>query len=430
MRLSPKGLIGWSILVVATIVLVQLLASVAFYSVIDRQSLREDHARRIAELLVVGARVNAAEGPKAASKAMSTSYLDVTVRDEPPVIPAKVDRNAAAIAEYVRRWEPELAAGELVIWSERGARGHDDLVGAMRMGEGQWLSFRSRDFPRGWPIALRATMMTLVVGLCCLALSIYALRHLGGPLRRLTYAAQAFGRGRPTPVEIGGPADLQDLGRAFNEMQERITGLIEDQARSMDAISHDLRTPLSRLQLASEFVKPADARKIIADNVAELDLLLNSLSAYLRAQHEPSDPSQVDLAQVARSAAERFAGKVAYIGPETCVVRTHRTPLEQALIRLVDNGVRYGGGAEVELRLASGAPEIHVRDHGPGIPPQDLGRIYEPFFRVDDARARDTAGFGLGIPTAQRLLHRFGGEMEARNREGGGLDVTIWPPRP
>ena len=428
-----RGFVGRSIWVVAAIVLAQLIASVAFYSAIDRQTLREDHARRIAELLVVGERVSKL-GQADFDQVMSSHYLQAQVVALPPEGPPTTRAQtgeADAIVEYVRRWEPDLAKRPLRLWSESRPEGGRDLVGVMALKDGRWLTFRSRNFPRPWPIALRAVATTLVFSLVCVGLGAYALRQLGEPLRRLTEASRHVGESPPSPIQVDGPNDIVELGRAFNDMQRRIAGLIEDQARAMEALSHDLRTPLARLTLAADYIEPADIKSLVEDNVGELDAMLRSLADWLRAQHSASVAEPVDLPGLIRGVIARWPDKVRYEGDKTLTVTTHRGPLEQALIRLIDNAVRFGGQAKVRL-TADGpdGPLIEVLDQGPGLTDEAMARIYEPFFRGDAARARDTGGFGLGIPTAERLIKRFGGKLVIGNRDGGGVSAKVWPPLP
>jgi len=416
-------------LVVGAILGLQLVASISFYARIDREALREDHARRVAELLVVSQRVHAL-APLAGTdvaRVVTTSYLEVAVSDHPPSPPETHDPEAAAIKAAIVRWEPTLARTELSTWIRRDSLGGKDLLGAIRLTDGRWLSFRSRDFAGAWPMVLRVTLMTVLFAGLGLAFAVFVLRELGRPLRNLAKAARAFGHGPHTPVSIEGSADLRDLERAFNEMQDRIASLIADQARSMDAISHDLRTPLARLQLAAEFAEPEDVRQLFKANVAELDQMLSSLSAYLRAQHQPSVPEEVDLAKLTRDTLSALGRKARYRGPESLLITTHRGPVEQALRLLVDNAIRHGGDAEVSLQDGP-KPTIRIRDHGSGMTAEDLEQVYQPFFRGDRARSRDTAGFGLGVPTAARLLTRFGGDLNILNAPDGGLLVTLTPP--
>ncbi|WP_395670837.1 ATP-binding protein [Phenylobacterium sp.] len=422
----PRSLIGRSMLLIGAILGLQLAASIFFYVRIERETLREDHARRVAEFLVVSRRVHAlaARGQPDVDRVMTSRFLEADILEANARPSAKATPEGEALRRAIVRWEPELAASELVLWTPRGGK---DLAGAMRLEDGRWLSFRSRDFASMWPTAVRVMWMTVLFAVLCLAFAALSLKALGRPLRDLAQAARAFGRGPHAPVTVEGSADLRDLGRAFNEMQDRITGLIEDQARSMEAISHDLRTPLARMQLATQFVEPEDIRTLLTANVEELGEMLRSLSAFLRAQHQQSEAETVDLAALVRDALGAREEAASYDGPESLPVQTHRAPLEEALKRLLDNAFRYGGGARVTLDPAG--PKILIHDRGAGMSPEDLEQIYRPFFRADLARARNTAGFGLGVPTAARLLTRFGGDLEIANAPSGGLLVTITPPR-
>ncbi|MEW5684690.1 MAG: ATP-binding protein [Pseudomonadota bacterium] len=425
------GLIDRSLLVVAGILALQVVVSLFFYALIQRDSLREDHARRVAELLIVSQRAHqTGDAPGGdVGRLMSSSYLQARVERRPPTVVGRPDAAAEAIRRAMVRWEPSLGHAQLSLWTRDDRQGGSDLHGVMRLSDDAWLTFRSTGQSRYWPTAGRIALMTVLFATLSLAASFVILRQFGKPLRRLTEAAGALGRRRHASVAVEGPAEVRALGRAFNEMQDRIAGLIEDQRRAMEAISHDMRTPLARLQLAAEFVKPADARELVVANVTELDALLKSLSAYLHAQHQESDVEPTDLPGLIREVLSPWGPAARYQGPKSLTLPAHRTALREALVRLVENAVRHGGGAEVRLVAAkNGAPRIEVRDHGPGMSPEDLEHVFEPFFRADGARARNTAGFGLGVPTATRLLRRFGGDLEIANAPDGGLVVSIQPP--
>lgn len=424
------GLVDRSLLVVAGILVLQVVVSLFFYALIQRESLREDHARRVAELLIVSQRAHQMSGDQGdVGRLMSSSYLQAQVARQPPPVTGRSDAAAEAIRRAMVRWEPSLAGAQLALWTRADGDGGSDLHGVMRLSDDAWLTFRSTGQSRYWPTAGRIALMTVLFATLSLAASFVILRQFGKPLRRLTAAASALGRRPHASVALEGPAEVRALGRAFNEMQDRISGLIGDQRRAMEAISHDMRTPLARLQLAAEFVRPADARELVVANVTELDALLKSLSAYLQAQHQESDLEPTDLAGLIREVLSPWGRSARYTGPASLTLPAHRTALREALVRLVENAVRHGGGAEVRLFAgADGSPRIEVRDHGPGMSPEDLAQVYEPFFRADGARARNTAGFGLGVPTATRLLRRFGGDLEIANAPDGGLLVSIQPP--
>lgn len=427
-HLGSHRLLGYATLLLLVIGLVQVAASLLFYKVIDRQAMRDDHARRVAELLVVSDRVHRLD-PAATPTIMTTRHLDASLAAAPAIRRSSAAHEIEEIRRHILAWEPKLAQRMLALDIERGQGGQRHLVGSMRLADGAWLNFRSRDISSGWPIVLRATMMTLLITLLCVGAGVIALRLLTTPLRRLSEAVASVGEGHPAPVKESGPSDLRSLARSFNDMQARIAGLVEDQARSFEAISHDLRTPLSRLKLASDFVAEGDVARIVSSSADEMETMLMSLQRFLRAQHLESEPEPVDLAALVRDVLARFPERTSLTLPGDAVATTFREPLMLALEALVENALQYGETARVSIASTQEGWQIEVADDGPGIPEEAFEQILDPFFRLDSARARNTAGFGLGIPTAHRLLQRFGGALAFRNVQGG-LIVRVTVPKP
>jgi signal transduction histidine kinase len=408
---------------------VQAVASLAFYDVIDKETLREDHARRVAELLVVSNRLHELH-PEAVGSTMSTSHLEVALANSPHAISGRDAEAVAEIRGYILRWEPTLAGQQLMLGLEPSRLGYGNLVGAMRLRDGHWLNFRSRDVTSGWPIALRATVLTLITAVVGFALSLWSLRIITRPLRELTDAADAIGKGQVVPVRESGPDDLRSLARSMNAMQERIAAMLEDQARSFEAISHDMRTPLSRVTIAADLIDDREISDLVRDATAEMEAMLMSLQRYLRAQHLAPEPVTIDLGlAVTDLVLGGFPGKASVEIVPGAVVQTWREPVLMALHPLIANAVHYGGKARVKVEAdAGGHWHVLIADDGPGISEDQFERILAPFYRIDDARARDTAGFGLGIPTAHRLLQRFGGELSFARSESGGLLVNVLVP--
>lgn len=408
---------------------VQALASLLFYNAIDKETLREDHARRVAELLVVSQRLHEV-APQAVARTMSTSHLEVALEAAPHVASGPTDGAVDEIRRHILRWEPSLGSKALVLGIEPSRRGFRDLVGAMQLSDGRWLNFRSRDISSGWPIALRATVLTLITAVLGLGLALWSLRIMTRPLRDLTDAADAIGQGKVVPVRESGPDDLRSLARSMNAMQARIAAMLEDQARSFEAISHDLRTPLSRVTIAADLIDDAEIAGLVRDSTAEMEAMLMSLQQYLRAQHLAAAPEPVDLGlAVADMLAGVFPGQARLDVAPGATVTTYREPLLLALRALVENAIHYGGFADVRaMPDAQARWTITVEDTGPGIPEDQFERILAPFYRIDEARARDTAGFGLGIPTAHRLLQRFGGGLAFGRAASGGLSVQVMVP--
>jgi len=408
--------------------LVQLAGSLAFTQMIDRQTLRDDHARRVAELLVVSDRVHAI-APARTAQAMTTGHLAARIAPAPLVKRPSRDKVVADIARRIVAWEPQLASRALHLTVVSSGHDSKDLVGSLQLADGQWLNFQSDDISSMWPVAWRANVLTSVLAIAVLGAGLAVLDLLGRPLRRLTRAAEAIGHGRDVAIdETHGPRDLRDLAHAMNAMQDRIARLLQDQARSFEAISHDLRTPLARQKMAASLIDDPEVAGIIAGSATEMDDLLTSLQTYLRAQHLAATPERIDLPAFLADLLAEFGDRVTITGPPRAQVLTWREPLALAVHALVENAVRYGETAQVGIEGEGDGWTIAIADPGPGIPESYHTAILQPFFRVDEARGRTTKGFGLGIPTAHHLMMRFDGALSFASAPTGGLVVRLRVP--
>ncbi|WP_232491879.1 sensor histidine kinase [Novosphingobium kaempferiae] len=407
----------------------QLAASLVFYQSIDRQTLNEDHARRIAELLVVSDRIHAAD-PRLTAPIMTTRHLAAAVGNAPSVATPTTDKTLVRIERRIIEWEPSLGGRALRLAMQGPPGGKCDLVGAIRLSDGHWLNFRSRDINAMWPVALRATVLTLATTVAFMAIGLVALHVLTRPLRRMSDAADAIGRGRQVTIREGGTPDLRKLAHSMNLMQERIARLLQDQAKSFEAISHDLRTPLSRQKVAAELIDDAELGGVILASVDEMEALLASLQRFLRAQHLEAEPEELDLDETVREVLYPYAERARVVTQGPAPVRTFREPLALALAALVENAIQFGGEARISVLRHEGHWRIEIADSGPGIPSDYFEAILDPFFRLDAARARDTKGFGLGIPTAHRLMARFDGQLSFAAAPDGGLVARLDVPQP
>lgn len=422
--LRSQRLIAYAMGLFLLVALVQVTASILFYEAIDRNALYQDHARRVAELLVVSDRIHRLD-PALTARTMSSRYLDVRIAGQPRVTSSDDEDAVTRIREYIVAWEPGLAARDIMLGIVPGTVGRQDLVGSMALTDGNWLNFRSRDISSGWPIVLRAIAVTLAITLLCVALGLYGLHLLARPLSRLSQAMARLGSNHPVPLEERGPADVRGLFRSFNEMQVRIADLENNQSKSFEAISHDLRTPISRLKLVADFVSDTEISRIVQGSANEMEAMIMSLQAFLRAEHLESDVSSFDLTASVAGLLEPYGARAELKAPAEVIIGTYREPLERALMPLFDNAVQYGQGLRVTVRSSGEDWLIEMDDDGPGIAKQHFEAVLDPFFRADEARARDTPGFGLGIPTAHRLLTRFGSALSFHKNAIGGTTVRV-----
>ncbi|UEM23285.1 HAMP domain-containing protein [Skermanella mucosa] len=302
---------------------------------------------------------------------------------------------------------------------------------ALPLSDGTWLVFRS-DPDRDGPFRLiRFGLWMCLVGLVIFGLSLWAGRRLSAPLKRFAEAAQRLGVDGEAPLlPEAGPRELRQATRAFNQMQTRLHRFVEDRTQMLAAISHDLRTPLTRLRLRAEFVEdPEQQRKMLAD-LEEMEAMIASTLAFARddARKEPRVP--IDLAALLQSLVDDLgdAGyEVEYSGPEHRTIACRPVALRRAIGNLIDNALKYGGCARVALldHQEDGHVAIRIDDDGPGIPVEEQEKVFAPFYRLERSRSRDTGGTGLGLSVARTIARAHGGDVTLRNRPGGGLSADL-----
>ena len=430
-RLLPlrrPRMLGYATLLIVSLAAVQLISSILFLGMINRDTIHEDHARRVAELLVVGDRIHRLYGPDAV-QLMRARHLDVAIGASPVSANRSPHADITSLKDRIVAWEPSLASRELALDLHRGENGRADLVGSMQLHDGHWLIFRSDDVSSSWPIAVWAMAVTTATAILWILVGLYLLRRLGKPLEQLVQAVASRSADATAVLPERGASDVRALARSINDMQSRITTLVSSQAQTFEAISHDLRTPLSRLKVAADFVAESDIAQIVGSSADEMEDLLRSLQRFLRAQHITSEPETLDLAVELQSIISTVSDRVTVrTSSAEAHAFTYREPLHLILQPLIENAVQYGKWAEVDLARSAGSWVITITDDGPGIPAAYHERILDPFFRLDEARARNTRGFGLGVPTAAQILQRFGGALSFSEGPSGGLSVRVVVP--
>jgi signal transduction histidine kinase len=257
-----------------------------------------------------------------------------------------------------------------------------------------------------------------------------AVRLATRPLSRLAEAADRFGSDRSAPaLEESGPIEVTRAAVAFNAMRARVGAALDERLRILAAIAHDLRTPLTRMRLRSEMLPDAELRERLQSDIAEMQGLVEEGLEYARTAHAAVEAVRpVDLHALLDSLCFDYqdAGhRVQWSGKHEAPLRTRPQALRRVVTNLVDNALRFGGEAEIAVESLPSEVAIAVRDRGPGIAPDDLERVLEPFVRGDGSRSRDTGGAGLGLAIASELAAALGGVLSLRNREGGGLEARL-----
>ncbi len=296
-----------------------------------------------------------------------------------------------------------------------------------RPGDDYWLGLSLKHLEGG-----ASTLLLLLlgsIGLASFAGAFVLARHINRPLQQLALAAAKVGQGeQPTPIEPGGPAEIQALGRAFERMAQDVRRLAQDRELLLAGISHDLRTPLARLRLAAEMMDEADPdlRDGIVADVEDMDAIITQFLAYVRdGRDEPR--LELDLNALVEEVCRRHEGAGRSIQLELAPLPTlslRPLAVKRLLANLVDNAFYYGAEpvAVQTWRLPDGV-RLSVLDHGPGLPPEHLESLFQPFTRLDQARAGK--GSGLGLAIARRIARLHGGELSLHNRPQGGLEARL-----
>jgi two-component system OmpR family sensor kinase len=272
---------------------------------------------------------------------------------------------------------------------------------------------------------------TTVMAAGIVLLSVFIARWLIRPIRKMAAAVHALNPDSESgKVPEKGPWEVRELGRAFNDRQRRIKRLIDERTRALAAVSHDLRTPLTRLKLRLEDVNPVTASAMAAD-IEELEQMIEATLSYLKGDDAGEQPRPIDLAALLETlASDAFdrGQEVSVSGPRSLTVFGRRIGLKRAFANIIQNALKYGDRARVSLLVLPEAVQVQIDDDGPGIPADKLSLVLEPFVRLEDSRSRETGGAGLGLAIAKANVEASGGSLSLSNRPEGGLRVLVTLP--
>jgi signal transduction histidine kinase len=235
------------------------------------------------------------------------------------------------------------------------------------------------------------------------------------------------------PLPENGPAEIAQAARAFNAMQRDIKRYLETRAQALAGVSHDLRLPITRLRLRLEKIEEGELRNKMENDLTEMDQMIGSTLEFLRAGSSAEKASRLDLNALVESVTEDMITVGATIRQHGSVAQpmlVRPQALRRCLTNLLENARRYGGGdVDISLQEKEGRVEIRVDDRGPGIPKDDLERVFEPFVRIESSRAKQTGGSGLGLAIARAIARAHSGDVRLEPREGGGISAILTLPR-
>lgn len=446
-RLWPRTLFGQLLLImVSGTLVVQLMSSSIWFDVRFAQVLEAPvrlMAARVAPLIAqADCHVPSAQVPPRYRVRCADRLPAARHDDRPGRHRIELLLNQALTYELGQPRAVRLLLGELideqgrpVVWHSlfglRTAQAH--LRFAVGLPDGHWLIVEGREL-QGWSgesawvligdYLLRVYVLRIIA---VLVVCLVAVRLCLRPLQRLSEAARGLGQNlAQPPLRLDGPQEVRQAAQAFNAMQQRLVGMIHDKAYFLAAVSHDLRTPLTRMRLRLERLPEGVDKDRLRQNVAQMDGMIGQVLDYLHAG-EQQNLQVVTLERlVSRVCADlASADEPLPVQGRVGAVEVDALMMQRCLQNLITNALRYGREVGVRLEREAGWVRVHVEDRGPGIDPAQLASIVEPFVRGEGSRNRAHGGYGLGLSIAQRIAASHGGQLMLANREGGGLQATV-----
>ncbi len=439
--LLPRTLLWRTFLLIAVLMLLSVVAWFALYVAYERVP----RARQLSQLMVSMVNLTRSALVNAQPDKRHALLLDMSDREGIHIYPAE---DNDAIAPLPERPLLHLMAAQLR--DELGPRTR--LTLNLNGEQAIFVSFRIDDEEEEseyW-VALPRERIERVVPWQWIAWGVAALLlSLGGaylimfrvtrPLQTLSSAAVEIGQGRtPTPVEEHGPSEIAALARAFNQMSTDLTRLDNDRALILAGISHDLRTPLTRLRMSIELIQPSGAdaatRDSMVADVEEMDLTIGQFLDFAR-ETSGEALQETDLAALLGDLAAHYARRGISMATDLAVpppLQLRPRGLRRAVVNLIDNALRHAAGDRsllLALRQDKHGIHIEVSDRGPGIPEHEIERLKLPFTRLDTARS-NVSGAGLGLAIVDRIARANNGRLELLPRAGGGLVARITLPLP
>lgn len=303
----------------------------------------------------------------------------------------------------------------------------------IELADGTWVRFE-RGLPEemfDWPVTLLIALSVLLLSV--ILLSLFGVHTIVRPLRELRQAAEGLGKDiHQPPLEPTGPSEVRETARAFNTMQQRLKNYIEDRAGILAAVSHDLKTPLTRLRLRTDLMDDDELREKTHKDLEDMEAMVTATLDFMRGTETGETSQRLDLMALLESVQQdaQEAGKTVSINGHVVSPYTGKPlALKRCIVNLVENAVRYGGSCEISVEERNQEVVVDICDQGPGIPEDMLEKVFAHFVRVESSRAQHTGGTGLGLGIARNIARAHGGDLALSNRSNGGLCARLKLPK-
>lgn len=439
----PQSLVGRILPVLLCALALELLGNVALHRWQERE-LRSDRdiaalaGRLVAAESVALAAPDADRGRRVHALDHALDHAQLSLNWVPRTVIADYGASFAQLSslrDRIGRFAPRLADRELrlTLMPSAAGKGQRDLVGALRIDDGSYVTFRLSPYLDAAPAATTIVLLHLLLMTLVFSMALAVIRALVRPLRNLAEAADSTGDGSVGTINVAGPAEVRRVATAFSAMQARLLKAMDDHTQALVALSHDLRTPIQRLRLRASLLRDGEAQEAIGADLAEMESFIESTLAYFRSGEDEAvrliDAAAM-LATIADTAAD-LGDDVRYHGPDSFPVMGRPIAIRRIIANLLDNARRHAGRVDLTLVEAGGEPgrfHVDVDDDGPGIAPARREEALLPFRRLDSARGQG-GGAGLGLAAAQKSALVMGGTLTLSDSALGGLRARLTLPR-
>jgi signal transduction histidine kinase len=299
----------------------------------------------------------------------------------------------------------------------------------IRLDDGNWVSFDSQLQPEAWSWPYRALLSALILLIAVVILAIFGVRWVTRPLKQFSLAAIELGKNidRPPLLEKG-PLEVVQVARALNGMQAKLSRYLHDRTRILAAMSHDLKTPITRLRLRAELLDDEPIRSKFIRDLTELEDMVTDTLSFMRGLETTESLKRLDINALLESLQDdaKEGGQTIEInGRATSPFLCRPQSIKRCLSNLIENAIKYGGVARVSVMQSPNSLHIVVSDEGPGVPTEELERLFDPFYRLEVSRNRDHGGTGLGLTIARSIVEQHGGTLILKNGVTQGLECHL-----
>jgi signal transduction histidine kinase len=302
---------------------------------------------------------------------------------------------------------------------------------ALRMPDGRWATVQPSPGLMFAAWQLRLVIWFAVSAVALIPLAYFFARGLVRPLSKFAEAAERFGRDpRAPPLNLRGSTEITQAVTAFNDMQDRLRRYVEDRTSMVAAIAHDLRTPLTRLRFRVESAPEEIQAKMSAD-IDQMEAMIAATLTFVRDAAGDPQRTRLELSSLLESVVDDMAetgADVSVVETQKVVIDADSLALRRLLTNLLENALKYGIRARASLSVTDRLAEIDIDDDGPGVPIPELNRVFDPFYRREPSRSRQTGGIGLGLSVARSIARAHGGDVSLVNRPHGGLTARVTLP--